>query len=57
MAVHQQCGGKVMLTKPKPDKKQRASWHLSKEANSRQKKHKVEREVPDFDLRYVCAAF
>lgn len=57
MAVHQQCGGKVMLTKPKPDKRQRASWHLSKEANSRQKKHKVERGVPDFDLRYVCATF
>lgn len=46
-----------MFTKPKPVKRQRASWHLSKEANSRQKRHEVERGVPDFDLWYVCAAF
>lgn len=57
MAVHWQTGGKVMLTKPKADKRQRSSWHLSKEANSRQKRHEVEKGVPDFDLRYVCAAF
>lgn len=57
MAVHWQTGGKVMLTKPKADKRQRSSWHLSKEANSRQKRHEAERGVPDFDLRYVCAAF